>query len=269
MRLGISTHTYMWSIGFEGARPEAPLTAIGLLKKAHALDVRVVQMGPNLPLDELPSEELQRFLRLATDWDIQIEVGTRGLDPAHLARQVALCQRVGSSLLRTTTETDSEAPAARDLPAILRESLPALAASGVRLGLENAKIPALQLRNALEQVGSRFVGIVLDPINSLEVPEGWRYVAQTLAPHTMCLHLKDFIIRRAWHSMGFVCEGRPVGKGQLNVHWLLETLSASQHDPSVVIELWTPEQKTLAETIALEQEWAQESVRYMHHTMCE
>jgi sugar phosphate isomerase/epimerase len=100
-------------------------------------------------------------------------------------------------------------------------------------------------------------------VNSLAVPEGWKQVAEVLAPYTMCLHLKDFAVQRVWSMMGFVVEGRPAGKGQVDLPWLFDTLKASRTDFNVIIELWPPEQPTLEETIALEQAWAVESIPAM------
>ena len=279
MKLGINTYTYMWSSGFEGARPERPLTALGLLEKAHELGVRVVQIGPNLPLDRLPEAELDRLDRQAREWGIELELGTRGLETDHLAGQVGLCRRFGSTLLRTVPEIGGQTPETQDIPGYLREILPLLEQAGpvlspstplgvnyvegVRLAMENGKIPAEELRGVLEEVNSPLVGIVLDSVNSLAVPEGWKHVTQVLAPYTMCLHFKDFVVKRVWHMMGFVCEGRPAGQGQLDTPWLLETLKASRYDFNVILELWPPEQKTLPETIALEQAWAKESISYL------
>ncbi len=48
MKLGIGSYTYMWSIGFPNAVPESPMDAFGLLAKAVELDVRTLQLGPNL-----------------------------------------------------------------------------------------------------------------------------------------------------------------------------------------------------------------------------
>jgi len=263
------------------------LTAIGLLEKARALGVRVVQIGPNLPLDRLPEAELDRLDRQAREWGIELELGTRGLETDHLAGQVGLCRRFGSTLLRTIPEIGGQTPETQDMPGYLREILPLLAQAGpvlsnvegpvlspstplgvnyvegVRLAMENGKIPAEELRDVLEEVNSPLVGIVLDSVNSLAVPEGWKHVTQVLAPYTMCLHFKDFVVKRVWHMMGFVCEGRPAGQGQLDTPWLLETLKASRYDFNVILELWPPEQKTLPETIALEQAWAEESISYL------
>lgn len=264
MKLGINTYTYMWSIGFKfgdrDARPPAPMTALDLLGKAHELGVRVVQIGPNLPLDKLPDAELDALIRQARAWDIELELGTRGIEADHLRRQLALARRIGARLLRTVPEVGGRPPHAKDLPAYLAAILPDLEENRIVLAMENGNLPAVDLKRALDEVGSPTIGIVLDMVNSLAVSEGWRHVTEVLAPYTMCLHLKDFTIRRAWHMMGFIVEGRPAGKGQLDLPWLFETLKVSRHDFNVIIELWPPEQRTIEETIALEQDWAIDSV---------
>lgn len=263
MKLGINTYTYMWSIGFPGAQPEKPLTALGFLEKAHELGVKLVQSGPNLPLDQIPDGDLSLFDRRARGWGIEIEIGTRGLEVDHIARQADLCAHLNSRLLRTVPEVDGQAPPAEEIPHLLRAILPILEAGDLRLGLENGKIPAEELRWALDEAGSPRVGVVLDTVNSLAVPEGWKEVTRILAPYVMCLHYKDFAIRRVWSMMGFTCEGTPAGKGQIHTAWLMDALKASRYDFNVVLELWTPEQKSLEETIALEQAWARESIAYL------
>jgi sugar phosphate isomerase/epimerase len=273
MKLGINTYTFMWSIGFQGAnpaypdkaaRPQFPLTALGLLEKARSLGVKLVQTGPNLPLDRLPEAELDTFIKTAKDWEIQLELGTRGLDTAHLVRQAALARRMGASLIRTLPEINGSyvTDARLILPAV-RAILPMLEGEGLQLAIENGRIPAGELRGVLDDIGSPYAGVVLDMVNSLAVPEGWKEVTRQLAPHTMCVHYKDFTIRRAWHMMGFICEGTPSGKGLIELEWLLKAMNASPYNYNIIIELWPPEQDNLEDTIALEQQWASESVLFL------
>ena len=240
------------------------MRAVDLLAAARRLGVGVVQIGPNLPLDRLSEPELECVIRQAREWDLELEIGTRGLEKNHLHRQVAIAKRAGATLLRTIPELEGGCvPTAAQIAERLHSIIPELADSGVRIALENGKIPAEDLRAVLDDLGSPWVGVTLDTVNSLAIPEGWRHVAVTLAPHTMCLHVKDFVARRAWHMMGFVVEGRPAGKGQLDIPWLLQTLAAAQVSPNAILEVWPPEQEALEATIELEQAWAEESVNYL------
>ena len=273
MKLGINAYTFMWSIGFQApnpafldqaARPDHPLTPLGLLEKAHQLDVRLVQTGPNLPLDHLSDGKLEQFIRQAQEWGITLEVGTRGLDYEHLVRQVALAERIGARLIRTLPEIDGKyASAGWLIPETVSKILPVLEKAGIQLAIENGRTPADELSAALDEIGSPYVGVVLDMVNSLAVAEGWKEVTRKLARHVMCVHYKDFTMRRAWHMMGFICEGTPSGKGMVETRWLLDELKVSPYDFDVIIELWPPEQSQLEDTIRLEQQWAEESVTYL------
>ncbi len=275
MKLGINSYTYMWSIGFQGAnpafpaiaaQPQNPLTPLGLLKKARELGVSLVQTGPNLRLEDYSESEIENLIHTARTWGITLELGTRGLDYDHLLGQVALAKRMNAALIRTLPEINDQYTAdARLIPPMVRQVLPVLEQEGIKLALENGKIPAADLRAALDELHSPFVGVVLDMVNSLAVPEGWKETTRLLAPHTMCVHYKDFTIKRAWHMMGFICEGTPSGKGMVETKWLFETLKASPYDYNVIIELWPPEQPDLENTIALEQQWATESVSYLRN----
>lgn len=273
MKLGISSYTYMWSIGFQGtdpanpnhaACPARPLTALDLLEKARQLGVRLVQTGPNLPMDQLPDPEFERFIQRAHEWGIELELGTRGLDYHHLIEQVALARRMGATLIRTVPEIEGKYQTDyHSIPSTLRRVLPLLERENIMLAIENGRIPASELSAALNEIGSPSVGVVLDTVNSLAVGEGWKEVTRELRPHVMCLHYKDFTMNRIWHMMGFICEGTPSGKGIVDTQWLLNELKGSRHDHNVIIELWPPEQGSLEETIDLEQAWAIESVAYL------
>jgi sugar phosphate isomerase/epimerase len=254
----------MWSIGFPGAQPRNPMTALGLLAKAHEFGLGVVQYGPNLSLGTLPEDELSVLLEKARDWKIDLEVGTRGLETAHLRQQVDLAKRVGSRILRTVPElAGGRIPTGEEITRHLQAILPELGAAQVKLAMENGNIPAATLDRVLSSLASPWVGITLDTVNSLAIPEGTERVVKTLAPHTVCLHIKDFVVKRVWHMMGFIVEGKPTGQGQLAIPWLLEELRAAGVDPNAILELWLPQTENLEETIALEHRWAAESIPYL------
>jgi sugar phosphate isomerase/epimerase len=266
MKLGIGTYTYMWSIGFAGAQPATPMDALGLLSKARDLGVHVVQFGPNLALDGLSEARLQEVSDYARRMQIELEVGTRGIDVQHLHRQLALAARLGCGMVRTVPELSSgKVPDLSELQECLREVVPELNRRRIRLALENGNIPAQDLAGALDVLASPWLGVTLDTANSLAIPEGTQQVVKTLARHTVGFHIKDFVVRRAWHRMGFIVEGTPAGQGQMDLPWILRELKSAKADPSAILELWPPEQADIQTTTALEQLWAEESIRYLRH----
>ena len=267
MKLGIGTYCYMWAIGFKfgdrEARPPHPMTAMGLMERAHDLGVHLVQYGPNLPLDALSEMEMDALMARAKEWDVEIEVGTRGLDTDHLLRQIAICKRTGSKLIRTIPEIGGKPVDASAIPPYLKAILPELEKAGVKLGLENGKIPARELAGALDAVPSPQLGVVLDMVNSLAVPEGWREVTEVLAPYTICLHHKEFVVQRVWYMMGFTVTGAIAGQGQVDTPWLLRTLDRAGAKYNVILEVWPEEQPTIEDSIALEDAWVRAGLPYL------
>lgn len=264
MRLGISSYTFSWAVGVPGREPPEPLTPLGLLDKAVSLGVRLVQVIDNMQLFGRPGAEIEAFRNRAVDLGIEIEIGTSGIRPDHLAAFLSLAQRLGSKIVRVLTDTADDKPSVADVEALLRESLPGYEKAGVCIAVENHdRIPTGEIARIMERIASPCLGVCLDTVNSFGALEGPEVVVRNLAPWVVNLHLKDFWIRRADHQMGFVIEGRPAGQGRLNVPWLLDELRKAGSDPNVVLELWTPEEPSLAETIAKEERWAWESISYL------
>jgi sugar phosphate isomerase/epimerase len=264
MKLGIGTYTYAWSIGAPGYQPERPLNALDLLGLASALGVRVVQYGPNLPIDELPQDELQQLMRRARARDIEIEIGTRGIDPEYLARQIELAKQVRSATLRWSVDDGSPVEVPIDtVEDCMRRVLPHLERAQVRLAMDNSRIPSVCIAGMLQRLNSPWVGVTLDTVNSLAIPEGPASLIENLAPYVASLHIKDYQISRMPHRMGFIVEGRPAGAGQLDVPGLIAALRALRVKANAILELWPPEQSSISETVALEHRWAAESIAYL------
>lgn len=264
MRLGISSYTYTWAVGVPGQPPERPMSALDLLDKASQLGVRVLQVADNLPLDRLSGVELDAFESRATELDISIEVGTRGIAHQHLRTYLRLAERLRSPLVRIVIDTPDHHPREDEIISALREIMPEFEQAAVRLAIENHdRFKAGTLAQILERIGSQWVGVCLDTVNSFGALEGPEVVLQALGPWVVNLHVKDFAICRADHMMGFTIEGRPAGQGRLNLPWLLQELCDRGRDPNAILELWTPPAETLAATIAREDAWAAASVEYL------
>ncbi len=264
MKLGIGSYTFPWAVGVPGHLPEEPLSAIGLLEKARELGVSVVQYADNLPLDRFSKSELKALTARTEKWQLSIEVGTRGVAVDHLRRHLALSVRMGSTLLRTIPEAPGKDMPFDEILANLQMVAPDFAGAGVKLALENhGRISVKDLRQLVEALQTPWVGICLDTVNSLGMAEGPDVVIDELARFTVNLHVKDFVVKRISHQMGYTVEGTPAGKGQLDVPGLLNTLRSAGVSPNAILELWTPLQEHLQQTIALEQAWAVQSIEFL------
>jgi sugar phosphate isomerase/epimerase len=228
------------------------------------LGVRLVQVADNLPLDQLSPAELDAFQRRASELNVSIEVGTRGIDPHHLATYLQLAERLGSPILRVVIDTPDHHPAKDQVVSTFREIVPQFERAGVCLAIENHdRFKVRELAGIVECVTSPYVGICLDAGNSFGALEGPEAVLEVLGPLTVNLHVKDYAVFRANHMMGFTIEGRPAGQGDLDIPWLLEGLRDLGRDPNAILELWTPAQETVAASIAKEEEWAMASIEYL------
>jgi len=247
MELGIGTYCYMWSLA------EGRMDAGALLERASTLGVKRVQFGPNFPLAPGQADDVIREARRRS---LTLEIGMAGLDTEEIRRQLELCRQAGAPLLRTVlAEEAGQAPPAEWIEQQLQAAVPWLEKARIPLALENSVTPAVELERLLR--GPR-LGATLDTANSLAICEGWRWVTEHLAPLTLCFHVKDFVVRREWHRMGFRVEGRPAGRGQLDIPWILSKLGGRCQ--SAILELWPPELATIDETIEQEQSWVEESI---------
>ncbi len=263
MRIALSSYTYTWAVGADGRWPTHPLDAFDLVERAQELAVAVVQVADNLPLDDLSDKRLRELAAFSADCGVGIEVGTRGIDRAHLASYLRIAGILGSPLVRVVVDRGDHHPSLSEARAGLARSETAFRDAGIILAIENHdRYRASELAGLVGDLGD-WTGICLDTVNSFGALEGPEVVIATLAPLAVNVHVKDFDVVRLPHSMGFSVEGRPVGGGRLDVSALLSAVRASGREPTAVIELWTPEQPTLAASIELEADWARQSVRYL------
>lgn len=262
MKLGLSSYTYGWAVGMPGHEPPHPLDEHGLLDKCHEHRVTLLQIGDNLPLHTFDRSRLLRLAERAAQEGIALEIGARGLTTGRVAEYANIARRVGAKLIRFVIDDVNCQPAFDAVVGVLREVVSQL--DGLTLGIENHdRFPAAILRAMIESVDSNRVGVCLDTANSLGSGEGIDSVAAMLTPFTVNLHIKDFIIERVPYLMGFSVHGRPAGDGMLDVPSLLRALSAQGRCATAVLELWTPPESTIEETIATESLWAKKSLDYL------
>jgi sugar phosphate isomerase/epimerase len=105
--------------------------------------------------------------------------------------------------------------------------------------------------------------VCLDTVNSFGSLEGPAVVVETLGRYVVNLHVKEFVIRRMSHNMGFVISGAPAGQGMLDVPWLLAKLRGYGREFNAIIETWLAPESSMAATVAQEADMTQQSVTYL------
>jgi len=264
MRLGISSYTYTWAVGVYGSMPANPLSAYGLLDRASEASVRIVQIADNLPLEKLTHFELNELKHYASDKGISIEMGGRGLVPAHVMECLEAAGIIESPILRMVIDGEGFEPDLQTIVSIITDFVPELESRSIKLAIENHdRLKAREFERIINSVGSDMVGICLDSVNSMGAGEGFGTVSDILIPYTINLHIKDFTIRRASHKMGIIIEGAPAGKGMMDIPDLLNRTSQTGLCQSAVLELWTPPEPEIEATIKKEAKWAVESIDYL------
>ena len=262
MNAGISSYTFTWAIGVPGKEPEMPMSIYELIEMAAGLDVKIVQIADNLPLEKYAVQELLDIKQFADQADIQIEVGARGMTGDRLLQYIEISRLMGSRILRFVIDQTGFIPEMNEIHSIISNAVPALEEQNVILAIENHdRLLTTQFVEIIKKANSNYIGICLDSVNSMGAGEGLETVINRLAPLTVNLHVKEFSVERVFHQMGFVIEGKPLGKGMLPVNELISKVSS--HCRSAILEQWTPPEKTIEETIRKEREWAIESINYL------
>ena len=260
MKIGIGTYSLFWE--FEGRNPD-PLDIPGMVDRAARLGCEVFQICDDPRLEDLDAAQLRELRDRAELLGVELELGTRTIDPAHLHRHIDLAGALGARTLRSMIQAQEieDGPAAA--VTALRAALPRLEEAGVTLALETyEQVPTSTLLAVVEELDSPHVGICLDPANCVSALEHPKDVVEACAPRTANLHVKDFAFARQEGWVGFTYSGAPLGEGLLDLDHELGAVyggtrapSAAPLMPSAIVEHWLPWQGDLATTLETERAW--------------
>jgi sugar phosphate isomerase/epimerase len=207
---------------------------------------------------------LNQIYSKSQELGIKVEVGTRGLTPDNIKKYLEIASFFNSDILRVVIDTQDYSPEIHEIKRIIDNLLPELKLRGVKLAIENHdRFKSHQFVDIINHADSDLIGICLDSVNSIGADEGFDSVFETLAPYTINLHLKDYIIRRKSHLMGFDIYGTPAGQGMMPIKKVLESLKVYGKTESIILELWPPPEETMQDTMEKEKQWVDESITYL------
>lgn len=264
MQLGISTYSFPWRTGIKNFTPSTPLTAHELLQYAAGKNIRYVQFGDNYPLHTVSKEELKELKILADNLQVHIQVGARKLTVDTILSYIPIALQLQTDFIRIVIDDEDYFPAESAVIQIINQLVPYLQKAKLVLAIENHdRFPAQTLKNIIESTDRDHVAICLDTANSLGAGEGPAEVLAVLAPYTINLHIKDFIVKRVSHKMGFRISGCIAGTGILDIPSLIAKLCTYGRCHTAILELWSDPCPTIEETIEKETLSVEKSIDYL------
>ncbi|MEO5590987.1 MAG: TIM barrel protein [Chitinophagaceae bacterium] len=264
MFLGIGSYTFPWAVGADGFNDKGKLTAMSILHMAAASDIRYVQFGDNLPLHLFPQDALVLLKQKAGELGIRIETGTRGLTKKNILQYLNIAEHMQSPFLRIVIDDGLFEPGVAEVTATIKTVLPFLRDKNIQLAIENHdRFPAAVLEQIILATDTDYVAICLDTANSIGSGESIRETVSILAPYTVNLHLKDILIKRAEHKMGFIVEGIAAGDGMLDIPWIINQLLPYNKCKTAILECWSNPEATMEATLVKEKQFAGKSIEYL------
>lgn len=251
--IGLSTYAFFWQIS---DRAPEPLGLEELFSRTRELGAQVFQICDYPPLQTYSDARLGDLKKSAEDLGITLELGTKGIRPEHLANYLRMADLLGAKVIRGMVNAPDHRPTLSEAEALLRASMPAYEASGVSLALETyEQLSSTDLVALVESVGSRRLGICLDPANCVANLEHPVAVIDRCAPYVANLHVKDFAFTRRGGWVGFTLEGVELGKGLLPYDYMIEKVDPEARGINQVVEHWLTWQEDYATTARLENAW--------------
>jgi sugar phosphate isomerase/epimerase len=262
--IGLGTYAFFWQ---HSDRAPEPLSLVGAFEATRELGLDLFQICDYAPLEAMTDAEVADAARAARDLGLTIQLGTKGIEPAHLERHLRLAEAFDARLVRSMLYGPDSRPTLAEASVWLRESLPAYEAAGVTLALETyEQVATAQLVGLVESFGSAQLGICLDPANvvaRLELPRDCVGLAADL---TANIHVKDFAFDRQPGWVGFTYSGAAMGTGLHDYAHLLETVRPRERGIDEIVEHWLPWQHDPETTIRTEREWTRTTLDYLRST---
>ena len=237
------------------------MTPFDVLDAAERLGLDLVQYADNMPLDGLSAAELERLAASARDKGITLEVGTQCFNAEQVSQYLGICRVIGSKIMRVALDAEDSLVPVAELAEQLRPLVADAKLAGIRIAIENHfNYPSPRMVELLDTVNDPALGVCLDVANSICAGEWPEETITMLAPYTINLHLKDYVIDPDPYGVGFRIRGVPLGEGRADIPWILDQLADCDSDMSVIVEHWLPLAASLEETVAQEQPWLERTV---------
>jgi sugar phosphate isomerase/epimerase len=262
--LGLGSYSFFWQQSNQN--PQA-ISLIDAFTQTAELGVQLFQICDYLPLEQMTTAEIEAAAKHAKDLSLEIELGTKGIEPARLAKFLELAKAFDAKLIRSMPYSQDSRPTTQEAIEILQTEIKAFEKAGVVLALETyEQISTQELVAIVSAVNSPNLGICLDPANVVANLENPQHCVELAAPYVKSIHAKDFAFARQEGWVGFTYSGAVMGEGLHDYPHLLSVVKPREHGINEIVEHWLPWQGTIEETIAMEKQWTKAALDYLRST---
>ena len=259
--IGLGTYAYFWR---HSDSVDEPLSLIDALRDTREQGVGLFQICDYAPLLTMTAAEIADAARAARDLEIDIELGTKGIELPHLESFLRLADAFNARLVRSMLFAPESRPSLFEADRMLRRAIPVYEAAGITLALETyEQVATDDLVGLVEEIGSDHLGICLDPANVVARLELPRQAVERCAPHTNNVHVKDFAFARQDGWVGFTYSGAPMGTGLHDYPHLRDTVRPHERGINEIVEHWLPWQGDPETTVTIEREWTRITLDYL------
>ncbi|MFI8632604.1 sugar phosphate isomerase/epimerase family protein [Microbacterium sp. NPDC077663] len=259
--IGLGTYAFFWQ---HSDRVPEPLSLIGAFEATRELGVDLFQICDFAPLTTMTDHEVTDAARAARELGLTIELGTKGIETAHLQRFLSLADAFGARLVRSMVFGAGSRPSLAEAGALLRGILPSFEAAGVTLALETyEQIATTDLVGLVREAESPNIGICLDPANVVARLEAPRACVETAADLVVNVHAKDFAFARQPGWVGFTYSGARMGEGLHDYRHLLDTVRPRTRGVNEIVEHWLPWQGDPETTVRTERDWTRTTLSHL------
>lgn len=260
-RIGLSTYAFFWRMS---SQVPNPLSLAQMLEQTAALDVSVFQICDYPAIEQWSDAQLLALRGQADALGITLELGTRGLDSAHLQRYLHMAQMLDARMVRSMFYTATHRPGLEEAAQLIAAVLPDYERRQVRLCLETyEQVKTADMMSVINRFPSPWLGVCLDPANcvaGLELPD--QVIANT-ADRVGNLHIKDFAFSRRDGWVGFTYAGCPMGEGLLDYDQMIASVRPAEKGINQIVEHWLPWQENADVTCQREAEWTFRTVEFL------
>ena len=155
--IGLGSYAFFWQ---QSDRVPEPLGLIDAFERTRELDVGLFQICDYEPLLRMSQAELSEAAAEARRLGLRIELGTKGVQPEHLATFLRLAELFGAELVRGMVYAPGFRPTLDEAAELLRAAMPNYAAAGVTLALETyEQVSSAALVELVDRVASEHLGV--------------------------------------------------------------------------------------------------------------